>query len=126
MKKSSPIKNQMNGVFIHVNNLKKSAEWYCELIGLEVDLENIKSPVFNVPITGTTSLTLDDHSFDPHFIHYTSTNPIFNFYAPNIEDAYQHIKEKGYKVVREIEWHYETAWFNVEDPNGNVVMICNS
>lgn len=29
------------------------------------------------------------------------------------------------KVIREIEWHGEVAWFNVEDPDGNVVMICN-
>lgn len=58
-------------------------------------------------------------------LHYTSPSPIFNFYAPNIDEAYQYIKEKGYKVIRDIERVYETAWFNIEDPDGNVVMICN-
>ncbi|WP_328587766.1 hypothetical protein [Ureibacillus sinduriensis] len=29
-------------------------------------------------------------------------------------------------MVREIEWHVdEMAWFNVADPDGNVVMIMN-
>lgn len=125
MQKVLPIKNQMNGVFIHVSNLKESAKWYCELLGLEVDLEKIESPVFNIQVVGTTSLTLDDHAFDPHFKHYVSPSPVFNFYAPNINEAYQYIKVKGYKIVRDIEWHYEMAWFNIADPDGNAVMICN-
>ena len=125
MEKTIPIKNQMNGVFVHVSNLKNSAKWYCDLLGLEVDLHKIESPVFNVPVVGTTSLTLDDHTFDPHFKYQASPSPIFNFYTPNIDEAYQYIKQKGFKIVREIEWHYETAWFNVQDPDGNVVMICN-
>jgi hypothetical protein len=49
------IKNQMNGVFVHVMNLKNSVKWYADLLGLEIDLEQVKSPVFNIPIVGTTS-----------------------------------------------------------------------
>lgn len=125
MDKTMPVKNQMNGVFIHVSNLKESAKWYCELLGIEVDLEKIESPIYNVPIVGTTSLTLDDHAFDPYFKHHASPSPVFNFYAPNIDEAYQYIKEKGYQIVRDIEWHYEMAWFNISDPDGNTIMICN-
>lgn len=125
MEKMIPIKNQMNGVFVHVRCLKKAAKWYCELLGLEVDLEQVQSPVFNVPVKGSTSLTLDDHTFDPHFKHCPTQSPIFNFYAPNIEEAYQYLSDREYKIVREIERHYDMAWFNVEDPDGNVVMICN-
>lgn len=124
MEKTSPIKNQMNGVFVHVSNLKESAKWYCELLGIEIDFEKIQSPVFNIPVVGSTSLTLDDHAFDQNFQHFVSPSPIFNFYTPNIDEAYQYTKEKGYRVVREIERHYEMAWFNVQDPDGNVVMIC--
>lgn len=125
MQKTVPIYNQMNGVFIHVTNLNVSAKWYCDLLGIEVDLEKVKSPVFNVPVTGTTSLTLDDHSFDPTFQHYISPNPIFNFYTTNIEEAYRYVLEKGIKIVREIERVGNTAWFNIKDPDGNVVMVCN-
>ncbi|SOC39739.1 VOC family protein [Ureibacillus acetophenoni] len=125
MNKTVPIINQMNGVFIHVTNLKESAKWYCGLLGLEINLEKVQSPVFNVPITGTTSLTLDDHTFDPIFQHHVSPNPIFNFFTTNIDEAYNYVLEKGISIVREIERVGDTAWFNIKDPDGNVVMICN-
>ena len=120
-----PVINQMNGVFIHVTNLKDAAKWYCDLLGLQVDLKKIVSPVFNVPIVGTTSLTLDDHTFDPNFKHSVSSAPIFNFYAPNIDEAYKYVTDKGIIIEREIERVGDTAWFNIKDPDGNVVMICN-
>ncbi|MCM3741436.1 VOC family protein [Oceanobacillus luteolus] len=125
MEKVIPIKNQMNGVFVHVTNLKESVKWYSDLLGLDVDLEKIASPVYNIPITGSTSLTLDDHTFDPAFKYHVSPNPIFNLFAPEIEEAYKYIKAKNIEVVREIEWVDNTAWFNIKDPDGNVVMICN-
>ena len=28
-----PIKNQMNGVFVHVTNLKEAVKWYTDLLG---------------------------------------------------------------------------------------------
>ncbi|PAV27963.1 glyoxalase/bleomycin resistance/dioxygenase family protein [Virgibacillus profundi] len=125
MENNVPVKNQMNGVFVHVKNLRVSAKWYSDLLGLPIDLENVASPVFNVPVTVTTSLTLDDHTFDPDFKHIVSPSPIFNLFAPNIDEAYKYIKEKGIVIVREIERVGETAWFNIKDPDGNVVMICN-
>ena len=103
MKKTVPIKNQMNGVFVHVTNLKKSAKWYCDLLGLEVDLEKVKSPVLNVPVTGTTSLTLDDHTLDPGFQHHVSPNPIFNFFTTDIDEAYEYILKMEISIIRDIE-----------------------
>lgn len=120
-----PILNQMNGVFVHVSNLRNSVKWYADLLGLEIDLSLVKSPVFNMPISGTTSLTLDDHTFDPDFVHHANASPLFNFYAPNIDEAYQYFQDKGIQIVRETEWVGDTAWFNVQDPDGNVIMICN-
>lgn len=125
MEKTLPIKNQMNGVFVHVKNLKAAVKWYADLLELDVDLDNVASPVFNVPIVGTTSLTLDDHTFDPTFKHTIGPSPIFNFYAPDIDEAYQYIKGKSIEIVREIERVEDTAWFNIKDPDGNVLMICN-
>lgn len=125
MEKVVPIKNQMNGVFVHVTDLKASVQWYSDLLGLDIDLEKVASPVCNIPVNGTTSLTLDDHIFDPAFKHYVSPNPIFNLYAPDIEEAHQYITGKGIEIVRETEWVEDTAWFNIKDPDGNVVMICN-
>jgi hypothetical protein len=95
------------------------------LLGLEIDMAEVHSPVFNIPVMGTTSLTLDDHSFDPNFKPSISTSPLFNFYTPDIDQAYEYVKAQEIEVVREIEWAGDTAWFNIKDPDGNVVMICN-
>ncbi|MEA3320783.1 MAG: VOC family protein [Bacillota bacterium] len=125
MQKTLPIKNQMNGVFIHVSNLKKSAKWYSNLLGLDLNPDLVQSPVYNIPLVGSSSLTLDDHTFDPGFKHVPSSAPLFNFYAPDIDEAYQYIQSKGIEVTREIERVEDTAWFNIKDPDGNVVMVCN-
>ncbi|GAA0606777.1 hypothetical protein GCM10009001_25040 [Virgibacillus siamensis] len=121
----TPIKNEMCGVFIHVTDLKKSAQWYCDVLGLEVNPDNVESPVFNVPINGVTGLTLDDHAFDKSFVHHSSPSPIFNFRVTDIDEAYTYIKGKGIPIVREMEWVGDDfAWFNFADPDGNVIMAC--
>lgn len=121
----SPIKSKMGGVFIHVTDLKKSVEWYANILGFKPDFEKLQSPVYNIPITGTTSLTLDDHAFDPTFIHRTSLSPIFNFLVDDIDVAYDFIKSNNIEIVREIERVAENfAWFNFKDPDGNVIMAC--
>ncbi|MEN1970404.1 VOC family protein [Lentibacillus sp. N15] len=125
MSNTIPLKNQINAVFIHVSNLKASVTWYSDLLGLDFDLANVSSPVYNIPVAGTTSLTLDDHTFDPEFKHNASPSPIFNLFAPEIEEAYQYVVSKGIPIAREIERVETTAWFNIKDPDGNVVMICN-
>ncbi|KPB05327.1 VOC family protein [Bacillus sp. CHD6a] len=125
MQKTLPIKNQMNGVFIHVSNLKQSAKWYSDLLGLDLNPDSVQSPVYNIPLVGSSSLTLDNHTFDPGFKHVPSNAPLFNFYAPDINEAYQYIQSKSIVVTREIEWVGDTAWFNIKDPDGNVVMVCN-
>ncbi|WP_249871128.1 VOC family protein [Oceanobacillus saliphilus] len=123
----SPIKNKIGTVFIHVKNLKKSVEWYGRVLGVDVDLEQVESPVFNIPINGTTGLTLDDHTFDKSFKHAPSPNPIANFLVDDIDVAYEFIKENGVEVVREIERVGENfAWFNFSDPDGNVIMACTN
>ncbi|NRG47597.1 VOC family protein [Bacillus sp. CRN 9] len=122
---SSPIESKVNNVFIHVSDLKKSAEWYSSLIGLTINLDEITSPVFNIPVTSMTGLTLDDHSFDPGFKFNPSSHVLFNFFAKDIDEAYSFVKGKGITIVREIERIGDFAYFNFQDLDGNVLMICN-
>ena len=121
----TPIKNIMGGVFIHVTDLKKSVEWYSKILRFEPDINRVQSPVYNIPINGTTSLTLDDHAFDPTFNHEPSPNPIFNFLVEDIDVAYDFIKSCDIEIVREIERVGENfAWFNFKDLDRNVIMAC--
>jgi predicted enzyme related to lactoylglutathione lyase len=121
----SPITCKVNNVFIHVSNLEKSAEWYSELLGLPFNKEDVLSPVYNIPVTAETGLTLDDHTFDPNFTLNPSSQVLFNFFVADIDQAYKFVKNKGITVVREIERIGDFAYFNFEDLDGNVLMICN-
>lgn len=122
---ASPIAGKVNNVFIHVSDLKKSAEWYSSLLGLPFNMEDVESPVYNIPVTSETGLTLDDHTFDPSFSLGASGHVLFNFFARDIDEAYDFVKSQGITIVREIERIGEFAYFNFQDPNGNVLMICN-
>ncbi|WP_243458132.1 VOC family protein [Sporosarcina sp. Te-1] len=77
--KVSPIACKINNVFIHVSDLKTSVKWYADLLGLSIDESTVKSPVHNIPVTGETGLTLDDHTFDPGFMLAPSSHVLFNF-----------------------------------------------
>lgn len=121
----SPIACKVNNVFIHVSDLEKSAEWYSELLGLPFNKEDVLSPVYNILVTTETGLTLDDHTFDPSFTLKPSSHVLFNFFVEDIDLAYKFVKNKGITVVREIERIGDFAYFNFEDLDGNVLMICN-
>ncbi|SEJ51407.1 hypothetical protein SAMN04488127_2054 [Bhargavaea ginsengi] len=122
----SPIAGKVNNVFIHVSDLKKSAAWYSRLLGLPFDERDVKSPVYNIPVTSQAGLTLDDHTFDPSFRLQPSDHVLFNFYAKDIDEAYRFIQENDIPVAREIERIGDFAYFNFRDPDGNVLMICNN
>ncbi len=122
---ASPIACKVNNVFIHVSNLERSAEWYSTLLGLSFNKDNVSSPVYNIPITAETGLTLDDHTFDPSFTFNPSNHVLFNFFVEDIDEAYRFIKNKEITVVREIERIGDFAYFNFLDLDGNVLMICN-
>lgn len=100
---TSPIESKINNVFIHVSNLKKSAEWYSNLLGLPINLDEVNSPVYNIPVTSMTGLTLDDHTFDPGFKLTPSKHVLFNFFVKDIDEAYSFVLTKGITIVKEIE-----------------------
>lgn len=122
---SSPIACKVNNVFIHVSNLEKSAKWYSDLLAIPFNKDDVASPVYNIPLTSETGLTLDDHTFDPGFTLNPSEHVLFNFFVKDIDEAYEFVKNKGITIVREIERIDDFAYFNFKDLDGNVLMICN-
>jgi catechol 2,3-dioxygenase-like lactoylglutathione lyase family enzyme len=123
---TSPIACKVNNVFIHVSDLKKSVEWYCDLLGIPFNEEQVESPVHNIPVTSETGLTLDDHTFDPGFTLNPSEHVLFNFFVKDIDEAYQFLKDREITIVKEIERIGDFAYFNFKDLDGNVLMICNN
>ncbi|MCS0824082.1 VOC family protein [Cytobacillus firmus] len=122
---ASPIAGKVNNVFIHVSDLEKSAEWYSTLLGLPFHKGSVESPVYNIPVISETGLTLDDHTFDPAFTLNPSGHVLFNFFVQDIDEAYTFVKDQGITIVKEIERIGDFAYFNFQDLDGNVLMICN-
>ncbi|MFG6121355.1 MULTISPECIES: VOC family protein [Thalassobacillus] len=117
---------KVHAVFVHTQDLKKSAAWYSDLLGLPFYEEKVESPVYNMPVTGETYMTLDDHAFDPDYQFEPVRTPVFNFCSADLAKSYQWVKEKGIMIVRDIEEHGDFGWFHIEDPDKNVVMICGT
>ncbi|MRG87231.1 VOC family protein [Salinibacillus xinjiangensis] len=120
----SHLKQEVHAVFVHVTDLKKSAEWYSKLLELHFKEEEVQSPVYNMPLKSGAYMTLDDHAFDPSFEFTPSRHPAFNFMTSDLKAAYDWIKQEGIPVVRDIETHGNFGWIHIMDPDENVLMIC--
>ncbi|MFC4558284.1 VOC family protein [Virgibacillus kekensis] len=121
---NSPIKNQVNTIFIHVSDLTRSVEWYSKLLGQEYDLSAISRPVYNLKINHHTGVTLDAGPEGSTKQLAPSQQPLFNFATENIHEAYEYVRQLGYETAGEIVTFDDFAFFNVVDPDGNRIMIC--
>jgi catechol 2,3-dioxygenase-like lactoylglutathione lyase family enzyme len=122
----SPIKNQMNTVFVHVSDLLTSVEWYCRLLGQTYVAEEVIEPIYKMNINHYTGLLLDAGPRGEKKQVYPSKHPTFNFHTDEIENAYSFVKELGYHADSPIERYDDLAFFTVKDPDGNIIMICNA
>jgi len=120
----SPIKNQINTIFVHVSDLERSVIWYSQLLGQEYNTAEIRRPVYNMNINDHTGLTLDAGPEGIVKKAQDSVHPLFNFHTDKIDEAYQFVNQLGYQIESEIVRFDEFSFFTVRDPDGNVIMIC--
>ncbi|MBM7619707.1 putative enzyme related to lactoylglutathione lyase [Bacillus tianshenii] len=120
----SPIKNQINTIFVHVSNLKESVRWYSELLGQPYSMDKVEEPVYNMDINHHTGLTLDAGPKGKIKKQAQSDHPLFNFHTEDIEKAYTFAREKNLQISSEITTFEDFAFFTVKDPDGNTIMIC--
>jgi len=120
---NSPIKNQINTIFVHVSDLERSVIWYSQLLGQAYDTAEISRPVYNIEINGRTGLTLDA---GPKEIKKLKSHeyPLFNFQTDQINEAYHYVNSLGYKIESEIVNFDDFSYFTISDPDGNMIMVC--
>ncbi|MBS4174666.1 VOC family protein [Bacillus sp. FJAT-49736] len=121
----SPIMNQINTIFVHVSDLRRSVEWYSKLLGQDYDLSKVSPPVYNININHYTGLTLDAGPNDMVKQINPSSYPLFNFHTDNINEAYEYINLLGYEIESKMVRFDDFAFFTVRDPDLNIIMICN-
>lgn len=119
-----PLIPKVHAVFIHVSHLRRSAIWYSQLLGVPINKTEVQSPVYNLSIEGETFITLDDHKYDPFYEPQPYKNPAFSIYSEDLKKTYSWIRSEGYEIVSDIEVEGDFGWFNIADPDRNVIMIC--
>src|SRR5690625_954050 len=114
---ASPILNQIGTVFIPVSDIEKARDWYCDFLGLDNDGEIQFDHLYVIP-AGSIDIVLDSKIYSKDSIFKV---PSFHLNTQSIEQAYQYMKSKGIKIISEIQ---NDHFFNFEDPDGNVLMVC--
>jgi len=119
-----PVENRIASVFVHVTDLRKSAEWYSRLLELPIREERLNGgPVYWFDFQGT-HLILDSNSANrqnPDW--HEEMKPRLMFPVRDIDEAFIYLKEKA-EPLFEPERHGTMAYFNFRDPEGNVLMAC--
>ncbi|MCM3237426.1 VOC family protein [Heyndrickxia oleronia] len=121
---NSPIKNEVNTIFVHVSNLERSVTWYCQLLNQKFNLAEVSRPVYNIKLNHHTGLTLDAGPSSVIKEICPSENPLFNFHTDDINKSYDFVRKLGYQIQSEIVSFDDFAYFNISDPDGNIIMIC--
>ncbi|MFD2638940.1 VOC family protein [Piscibacillus salipiscarius] len=120
----SPIKNQINTIFVHVSDLERSVKWYCQLLNQDYNLSTVSKPVYNVRINDYTGLTLDAGPSGEIKTVAPSPYPLFNFHTDNIDESYEYVNSLGFKNLSSIIRFQDFSYFTVSDPDENIIMIC--
>jgi catechol 2,3-dioxygenase-like lactoylglutathione lyase family enzyme len=120
----SPIQNRVHTIFIHVNDLERSVEWYCNLLGQDYDLSSVKRPVYNLQVNQQVGITLDAGPDNTSKRLGGLDHPLFNFHTDDIDEAYDYIKQLKYDIDSDIIRFKDLSFFTVRDPDQNVIMIC--
>ncbi|MFC5530080.1 VOC family protein [Cohnella yongneupensis] len=120
----SPIENAADTVFIHVTDLRRSAEWYSMLMELPLLEERLNGGnVYWLMLEGGTGINLDDNR---------NTSPDtprvrFMYKTDDIDEAYRYLEQKGIATLTPIErYPWGLSYFRFTDPDGNGLMVTQS
>lgn len=124
MSVGSPVRNEAGSVFVHVFDLRRSAEWYRMVLGLPLLEERLNGgPVYWLELEGGTGLILDDNRNNET----GSPHVLFSYKTTDIEGSYRYLHQLGANLLFPIERpHPGLAYFNFADPDGNAIMVTQS
>ncbi|WP_424767620.1 VOC family protein [Paenibacillus sp. sgz302251] len=120
----SPIENIVGSVFIHVSNLRRSAEWYSMVMGLPLLEERLNGgPVYWLELEGGTGMILDDNSHN----NPDTEHVLFSYKTGDIDEAYRYLDKMGARLLYPIERpHPGLAFLGFADKDGNAIMVTQS
>ena len=115
----SIITNKIGAIFIPVSDILKAREWYCSILDVETNYDIIAGHLCCLPMDNNgLNIVLDSKTYTED--SYART-PMFHFNTDDIYVAYQFMKENNVEIITDIEHGHS---FNIKDPDGNMLMIC--
>jgi len=116
---NSPIRNHIKGVFVPVRDIHGARDWYSRVFGFTAG-PVLHGHICCIEMEGP-GLILDAKLR-------TADGEVPVFRAPAVmlptddtHAAYEHLKRQGVTLLTEI---LHGHFFNIADPDGNVLMIC--
>lgn len=111
------IEREIGAVFLPVKDIEKARDWYNDLLGIKEKGEIQFGHIYVVP---GTILVLDSKIYNKRQL---GEAPLFHFTTKNVQQAFEECKAKKIELLTDIE---HGQWFNFRDPDGNVLMVCQS
>jgi catechol 2,3-dioxygenase-like lactoylglutathione lyase family enzyme len=111
----SPFHARVHAVFVPVQNMERSIEWYSKLLGLPTP-DDYDGEMHRFRLADGADLFLqraDRVQPSPH--------PLLSLPAPDIDQAHQFLQENGIEVL-EIRRQPEGSTLRFKDPDGNVLV----
>jgi predicted enzyme related to lactoylglutathione lyase len=118
-----PIIKTIGGAGLHVNHLEEMVRWYGQLLDMPTNSYDRNNPFYLFDMDNRVNLMLDDH----RNMQGETNHPICQMKTSDIDRAYELVKESQIPILREIERpHPGLSYFNIEDSEGNGLMIVES
>jgi predicted lactoylglutathione lyase len=117
-------------VEIPVTNLKKSIEFYIDILGVETDFKGKTSSMLTFQKKGVPTIFLvETEEFEG--LSFRNTNneivhSVIDFYTPSLKDFYNWLKEKKVEVgTLNVNNENGLGGFGFKDPDGNLLGATN-
>ncbi|APC47691.1 lactoylglutathione lyase [Virgibacillus halodenitrificans] len=115
---------QVHYIRIPVKDLEQSAQWYRDVLGLQL-LSITEEPLAIIKVNEGPFLLILVPTDDETFAHFTIDNEqefSIGFTSPRLTEFHQHLVDNQV-TVEDIEEDNDHAYFHFYDPNGNKLQV---
>ncbi|MCZ8513634.1 VOC family protein [Paenibacillus filicis] len=118
----SPVLARIGGVFVNVREMRSMAVWHSGLLGLPLQAGETEKSVLSLRVAYGASLLL----YDNRYRQGDDYEVLFMFDTRDIGAAERYVTGLGIPLFGKREEHGDVSFFTIRDPDGNVIMVCQS
>lgn len=118
----SPIRAQIDSAILWVRDLPAAVERYSRFMGLQVREQDRYGHLHVFQLENGTGLMLDSNGMECIPVS-DNGPPLIKLDTDDIDAAHRHALELGFEVVYGIARYSQVSFFNVRDPDGNILTV---